>query len=163
MAEKESGKTSKKKSGRISGKKKSGRRPSARKREYARVVVPLSRAPLKIICSECYEEFTLDPKEDLETIVCPECDHGASAPSEEFLRKWTKAKKVARKKLIVAFVAFGLLFILGLVWMLLQVNPGNFVDNDGMNYSFFGAVILLTGIFLYFGGTYEASRVEAYF
>ena len=156
-----------KKSGRISGKKsrisarKSGRKSSVKRKKY--VAAEVSREPFIAICSECYGEFVLNPRPDVQNIVCPDCDHGATAPSEEFLKKWTQVKKMSRKKLIISLVALGVLFLLGLIWMMLQINPLNFVDNDGMNYAFLFGAIVATGVFFYFGGTYEASRHEIYF
>lgn len=143
--------------------KKSGRRvPARRRRDFIPPSVTAKWVPFKAICSECYEEFVVTPKPGLETIVCPECDHGAKAPSEEFLRKWTHQRKQENKKLIIALAAFGAIFVLGLVWMLLMVNP-NYKEETGMHYAFVGIMIVLTVVVLYFGGTYEGSRHEAYF
>jgi len=143
--------------------KKSGKRPPVkRRRDHVPVGVSAKWTPFKAICSECYEEFVVTPKPNLENIVCPECDHGAKAPSEEFMRKWTHLKKQENKKLIIALIAFGAIFILGLVWMFLMVNP-TYKENGGMHYAFLGLTIVLTVLVLYFGGSYEGNRHEAYF
>jgi hypothetical protein len=143
--------------------KKSGRKaPARRRRDFIPPTVAAKWAPFKAICSECYEEFVVIPKPDLETIVCPECDHGAKAPSEEFLRKWTFHKKQESKKLIIAIIAFGIIFVLGLVWLLLMVNP-TYKDSQEMHYAFLGIMIVMAAVVLYFGGTYEGNRYEAYF
>lgn len=143
--------------------KKSGRAPAVRRRrDFIPPSVTAKWAPFRAICSECYEEFVVTPKPGLENIVCPECDHGAKAPSEEFMRKWTHHKKQENKKLLIAVAAFGAIVILGLVWMLLMVNP-TYKEETGMHYAFVGIMIVLAAIVLYFGGTYEGNRYETYF
>ena len=133
-----------------------------RRRDHVPSSVQAKWEPVKVICSECYEEFVVTPRPGLENVVCPECDHGAKAPSEEFMRKWTHLKKQENKKLIIAIIAFGLIFILGLTWMFLMVNP-EYKEETGMHYAFLGIIIVLTFITLYFGGSYEGNRYEAYF
>ena len=143
--------------------KKSGRTPKVRRRrDHVPSTVQAKWAPFKAICSECYEEFTVTPKPGLETIVCPECDHGAKAPSEEFMRKWTHHKAQESKKLIIAAIALSIMIILGLTWMFIMVNPEN-KEEEAMHYAFLFVMIVLTVIVLYFGGTYESNRYEAYF
>ncbi len=142
--------------------KKAGRAPARRRRDYVPAGVSAKWVPFKAICSECYEEFVVTPRPGLENIVCPECDHGTKAPSEEFMRKWTHLKKQETKKLIIALIAFGIIFVLGLVWMFLMVNP-EYKEKTGMHYGFLGVMIVLTAVVLYFGGTYEGSRHETYF
>ena len=114
------------------------------------------------ICSECYETFVVDPKPGLGSIVCPECDHGAKAPSEEFMRKWTHVKSIENKKLLIALGAFTGMFLLSLVWMLLMVNP-EYKDNTGMHYVFIGIDVILAAVTLYFAAGYEGNRYEVYF
>jgi hypothetical protein len=142
--------------------KKAGRAPARRRRDFIPPGVQAKWVPFKAICSECYEEFVVVPKPGLDTIVCPECDHGSKAPSEEFMRKWTHHKGQENKKLIIAIAAFSTIIILGLVWMFLMVNPA-YKEETGMHYAFVGIMVVLAVIVLYFGGTYEGRRYEAYF
>lgn len=119
-------------------------------------------SPFEAICSECYEKFVVEPKPGLESIVCPECDHGAKAPSEEFMRKWTHLKNIENKKLLIAIAAFAGIFLLSLVWMLLMVNP-EYKESTGMHYAFLGIDIILAAVTVYFAAGYEGNRYEAYF
>jgi hypothetical protein len=142
--------------------KKSGKPPARRRRDFIPPSVTAKWLPFRAICSECYEEFVVDPKPGLNTIVCPECDHGAKAPSEEFMRKWTHHKKQENKKLLVALIAFSAIVVLGLVWLLLMVNP-EYKEETGLHYAFVGLMVVLAALVLYFGGSYESNRYEAYF
>ncbi|MFH1415123.1 MAG: hypothetical protein ABIH89_03445, partial [Elusimicrobiota bacterium] len=72
-------------------KSKSGRTQSIKIQKRSKKTLTLAatpwQKPFRIICSECYEEFVVTPKDGVNAILCPECDHGAKAPSDEFLRK----------------------------------------------------------------------------
>jgi hypothetical protein len=93
-----------------------------RRREFVPTAAPPWTGPFTVICSECYEEFVVTPREGVESVTCPLCDHGSKAPTEEFLRKLGQRKRVERKKLILALAFFGIMFLLGLVWLFLMIN-----------------------------------------
>jgi hypothetical protein len=146
--------------------KKSGRREAIRVRRRIETVpstAPPWTGPFKAICSECYDEFFITPKEGVETLTCPNCDHPAKAPSQEFLRKLGHLKRLERKKLTLALVFFGIMFLLGLVWLFLMVNEPAYIGAAGMHYGFVAALILCFVLVIYFGAGYEGSRHDVYF
>jgi len=134
-----------------------------KRREFIPSAEPPWTAPFKVVCSECYDEFVVTPKEGVETMTCPSCDHGAKAPSEEFLRKLGHYKRAERKKLILAIAFFGIMFILGLVWLFLMVNEAAYLGNRTMHYSFAAALALCFVLIIYFAAGYESRKYDVYF
>lgn len=96
-------------------------------------------------------------------MTCPSCDHGAKAPTEEFLRKLGHYKRIERKNLTLAVTFFGIMFLLGLVWLFLMVNEAAYLGNATMHYAFVGALIFCFVLVIYFGALYEGSKYDVYF
>jgi hypothetical protein len=134
-----------------------------KRRETIPSTAPTWTAPFKVICSECYDEFVVTPKEGIEGMTCPSCDHGAKAPSEEFLRKLGHYKRLERKKLILAIAFFAVMFLLGLLWLFLMVNEAAYIGNTAMHYALLGAVVLCFVLVIYFAAGYESSKYDVYF
>ncbi|MFH1421212.1 MAG: hypothetical protein ABIH42_00625, partial [Planctomycetota bacterium] len=114
-------------------------------------------------CSECYEEFVVTPKDGVNAILCPECDHGAKAPSDEFLRKLGYHKQRESKKLIFAIVFFSLMLITSFVWILMLVNEPYDFELEGIYYVLPALMVIFMGVVIYFSVEYEGNRYEVYF
>jgi predicted RNA-binding Zn-ribbon protein involved in translation (DUF1610 family) len=141
-------------------------RRSSRKSRKSRMQ-PVMRGELKnrsflAVCSECYEEFIVDPNYKAEKFNCPECDHQAIMADEEYLRKFYGAKKNENFYLLMALVSFGVLALVFFVWHLVLVNPAN-ADEGVFNWGFLFIMVLAFVSGIYFSIRYEIRRYEAYF
>jgi hypothetical protein len=118
--------------------------------------------PFPVICIECYEEFIADPGRDAKVIHCPECDHPAKMPEEEFLEKWTIYKRAERNRLIGAIVSFTFMAILAVIWVLLLAKPEN-AKKGALNMVFPAFMLISFMVGVFFAIIYERGRHEAYF
>ncbi|TET35559.1 MAG: hypothetical protein E3J72_10435 [Planctomycetota bacterium] len=118
--------------------------------------------PFPIICIECYEEFIIDPGRDTKVVHCPECDHPAKMPEEEFLEKWTIYKRSERNRLIGAVVSFAFMAVLGVIWVLLLAKPEN-AKKGALNMVFPAFMLISFMVGVFFSIIYERGRHEAYF
>lgn len=123
---------------------------------------PLRGAPFQTICSECYEEFTIDPNADTDEFNCPECDHPCKFPEDEVLQEIFAAKKQEKKNLKIAFVFFGILVIAALVWIFLLVDP-TMMEDQAVNYGLLFVVFASLVAGIVFSIKYEIKRYDTYF
>ena len=131
--------------------------------KVAKEVVPTDK-PFEIICSECYEDLTFEPRPGLKEIYCAECDHGCDAPDEQWLARWTYYRQREAKFLLAAISTTIIMIVLGIVWLmvLLPAEPENWQWNE-VHYIFAFLIIISLGATGYFAYMYETNRYEAYF
>jgi len=145
------------------------RRPTRRPRPSRRRVGPVipktvkpTGKPFIVICGECYEEVVFEPREGVKEIYCGECDHGAHAPSEEWLRRWTYYKGLETKYGVLGALCAVAIVVVAVVWTLLLTYPENWEWNT-LNYVFAAVEGALLVAVCYFGYMHERNRYEAYF
>lgn len=153
----------KKKRGR-STRLKSERRRAPKQDELAKSLLKgeLRYRGFETICSECYEDFSLNPNIKLDKFNCPECDHASKTPDEEFLRKYYGAKEKEKFNLKVALIALGVLILIAFLWPIIDTNPNN-QDSGGLTYGFFFLIFVGLVVLIWFGIRYEIKRYETYF
>jgi len=140
-----------------------GRVSRGRMPRITKEVVPTDK-PFKVICGECYEDLVFEPRPGVKEMYCAECDHGAQAPDEQWLARWTYYRSLQFKYFIGAFVSLLAMIVLGIVWMmiLLPAEEENW-QWSGTHYVFAALLIICLIATGYFAYMFERNRYEAYF
>ncbi len=117
---------------------------------------------LSVLCSECYSEFTLNPKAEAGSkITCPSCMHMGEVAESDVMAQISIAKRQEG-----SWLRFGL--ISGIVLAALSLTYGALVARDpnlssGITYGLIGAMALFLVGAIYSAVRYESNRYEVYF
>lgn len=131
-------------------------------RKAAKPAAPLRRA-VRVICSECYEEFRLNAEFDGESLTCPDCRHTGNRPEEGFIAKVRQHQASEQMSLIMA-VAAAVLF-LGTAAALVLVNSfkARPTVDPNINYAIVFVALILLFVLGYAAVRYERNRWDVYF
>ena len=115
---------------------------------------------VNVVCSECYSDFLFISKSSNSQLTCPACGHTGSTPDAGEVQRMVMAKASESKAFMTAVVP-GALFVIVVLYYLLQLNGGEL--SSGLNYGLLGASVVLFLVTIIFAARYEKSRCEVYF
>ena len=131
--------------------------PMAKK---SKAKAPSTAGGIGVVCSECYSDFLYVQKSSGNQLTCPACGHTGVTPDVAEVQRMVMAKATESKDYLTAVVP-GVLFVLVVLYYLLQLNGGSL--SSGLNYGLLGASVVLFLVTVIFAARYEKSRCEVYF
>ncbi|MGB1397964.1 MAG: hypothetical protein ACPG7R_09010, partial [Planctomycetota bacterium] len=102
--------------------------PMAKK---SKAKAPSTAGGIGVVCSECYSDFLYVQKSSGNQLTCPACGHTGITPDGAEVQRMVMAKATESKAYLTAVVP-GVLFVLVVLYYLLQLNDGSL--SSGLNY-----------------------------